>query len=189
MMNDQHDRSWQTTAGFTLLEMVVSIAIVALVSTVLSQVFITTLRTNTKTEILKDMKQNGELALETMVRLIQNAKGVTSACTDVGVTNQSITIVNQDDGETTLGCVLDGSTTRLASSSANGIDYLTSTNVTLGGTSCETSTISFTCKGGLGIENSIMISFSLAQAGTAAQAFEEASEAFQTSASMRNTSQ
>lgn len=176
-------------SGFTLLEMVVSLAIVAIVSTVLSQVFIATLRTNTKTEILKDVKQTGEIALETMVRQIQNAKSVTTSCDYAGITSQSITLVNADNGETTLGCVLDGTTTRLASISAQGTQYLTTPNVTMGGSTCSTSTLEFLCKGGAGVSSSVTISFQLAQSGVAVGVFEQSSESFQTSASMRNIAQ
>ena len=172
--------------GFTLLEMVVSVAIVALMATVLSQVFISTLRTNTKTEILKDMKQNGELALENMVRMIQNAQDITSTCESVGTSSRSITILNPDGKETNIGCFVDGSITRLASTSAEGTEYLTSSNVTAGGTTCEASSVIFLCKGGAGVSPSITISFQLAQSGTAVGVFEQSSESFQTSANMRN---
>lgn len=178
-----------TQSGFTLLEMVVSIAIVAMMSVVLSQVFIVTLRTNTKTELLKDMKQTGELTLEAMVRLIQNAKSVTTPCDYSGTTSQSITLVNQDNGETTLECVLDGAITRLASTSAQGVQYLTTPNVTMGGTSCGTSTLEFVCKGGAGVSSSVTVSFQLAQSGVAAGVFEQSSETFQTTAGMRNIAQ
>ncbi len=176
-------------SGFTLLEMVVSLAIVAVVSVVLSQVFIATLRTNTKTEILKDTKQTGEIALETMVRLIQNAKSVTTTCDYAGTTSQSIVLINTDDGQTTLACVLDGTTTRLASTSAEGVQYLTTLNVTMGGTSCATSTLEFMCKGGAGVPSSVTVSFQLAQSGVAAGVFEQSSETFQTTAGMRNIAQ
>ena len=176
-------------SGFTLLEMVVSLAIVAVVSVVLSQVFIATLRTNTKTEILKDTKQTGEIALETMVRLIQNAKSVTTTCDYAGTTSQSIVLINTDDGQTTLACVLDGTTTRLASTSAEGVQYLTTPNVTMGGTSCATSTLEFMCKGGAGVSSSVTVSFQLAQSGVAAGVFEQSSETFQTTAGMRNIAQ
>ena len=173
-------------AGFTLLEMVVSIAIVALVATVLSQVFISTLRTNTKTEILKDMKQNGELALENMVRMIQNAQDITSTCESTGTSSQTITLLNPDGKETSLGCIVDATITRLASTSAEGTEYLTSSNVTAGGTTCAGSSIEFLCKGGAGVAPSVTISFQLAQSGTAVGVFEQSSESFQTSANMRN---
>ncbi len=175
--------------GFTLLEMVVSLAIIAIVSLVLSQVFISTLRTNTKTEILKDMKQNGDLALETMVRMIQNAKSVSTTCNVAGTSSSAVTIVNEDSGETTFTCLLDGTVTRLASTSAEGNIYLTSDNVTLGGATCAASTLLFTCFGSAGVPSSITVSFQLAQSGTAAQAFESSSESFQTTATMRNISE
>lgn len=175
-----------TQEGFTLLEMVVSIAIVALVAVVLSQIFLVTLRTNAKTEISKDMKQNGELALESMVRMIQRAQRITSTCAASGTTSQSLTIVNDDDGETTFGCVAEGQAMRLASSSASSTKYLTSTNVTLGGTSCVESTLEFVCFGAAGLPGSVTISFQLSESGMSAQSFEQSSESFQTTATMRN---
>lgn len=172
--------------GFTLLEMVVSISIVALVAVVLSQIFIVTLRTNAKTEISKDMKQNGELALESMVRMIQRAKSIATTCASSGTTVQSLTIVNNDDGETTYGCVADGTAMRLASSSASATKYLTSSNVTLGGTTCSESTLEFVCYGAAGLPGSVTISFQLSHSGMSFVSFEQSSESFQTTATMRN---
>jgi len=172
--------------GFTLLEMVVSLAIISIVSLVLSQVFILALRTNTKTEVLKDVKQNGEIAMETMVRMIQSAEQVTSACSDTGATLSSLVIVNDDGGVTTLGCSVDGTSTRISSTSAQGTSYLTSGNVTLGDSSCAGATLLFTCYGASGVPTSVTISFSLSQAGVGGQAFEQSNESFQTTATMRN---
>lgn len=176
-------------AGFTLLELIVSVTIVALVAVVLSQVFLVTLRTNAKTEISKDMKQNGDLALESMVRMIQSAKKVTSTCDSAGTVSQSLTIINDDEGQTTYECSLDGTATRLASTSASGIEYLTSSNVTMGGTLCSASSLSFTCSGGAGVPSSVTISFDLSQSGMSDTAFEQTSESFQTTATMRNSSE
>lgn len=167
-------------AGFTLLELLISVAIIALLSVVMSQVFISTIRTNTKTEILKEVKQNGDLALESMVRMIQNAEMITCD------TPQSLSIVNPDSNTTTLACVADGEAMRLASASASTTVYLSSKLVTLGGSSCGTSTLTFTCAGGTGVRTSVMISFRLAQTGAPGDQFETASESFQTSAAMRN---
>ncbi len=187
MKQKNHTVFWHASSGFTLLELVVSIAIVAVISVVLSQVFLVTLRTNSKTEIAKDMKQNGDLALESMVRMIQKAKSVSSTCAASGTVAQSVTIINPDDGQTTYECVLDGETTRLASTSAQGTEYLTANNVTMGGTSCAESTLSLTCFGGAGVPASVTIAFELSQTGLSAQSFEQSSEAFQTTATMRNS--
>lgn len=168
------------TEGFTLLEMIVTLAIVVIVSIILTQVFFTTLRTNTKTELLKEMKQNGELSLELMVRAIQSAQNVT--CTSA----QELSVTATDGAITTIGCSFDGSVTRLASDSASGTAYITSQNATLGGSDCSTSSLNFTCSGSAGQPVTVDISFQLAQTGTAVGAFEQASVPFQTSASTRN---
>lgn len=166
--------------GFTLLEMLVSIAIVAIVSIILSQVFISTLRTNTKTELLKDIKQNGELTFETMVRAVQNADDV--ICSD-----SKTLVVTDTSGNTTFTCGLNGSITRIVMQTASGTSYLTTDNATLGGGSCGASSLSFVCTGGTGEPVTVNMSFVLGQAGTGAQKFEEFSESFETSATMRNT--
>lgn len=175
-------------AGFSLLEMVVSLAVVAIVSTVLSQVFISTIRTNTKTELLKEVKQNGDLALETITRMIQNATSISSACVDTGEVSQALTIIQQDGGQTTLECALIDGVTRLASTSAAKTEYLTSPSVTMGGSSCDLSSLQFVCKGGIGVPTSVTVAFRLAQSGLGIDLFERASEVFQTSVSMRNIS-
>lgn len=172
--------------GFTLLEMVVSLGIIAVVSVLLSQVFITSLRSSTKTEIRKDVKQNGDHALESMVRMIQNAQEVSSACSSTGTASSTAVVIGHDGGETTLGCSFDGTSTRIASTSASGTSYLTTNDVSLGGSSCTGSSLIFTCAGGAGIPTSITIAFDLAQSGVPAQAFEQSSESFQTTTTMRN---
>lgn len=175
--------------GFTILELVVSIGAIALMSMVLSQVFFSTLRTNTKTELLKDVKQNGDIAQETMVRMIQNSIDVTSLCDAAGTTSTSVDIVNPDGATTTLGCALDGTVTRIASSSGSATDHLTSSNVTLGGTTCAASTLQFLCVGGAGNQRTVTVTFSLAQKDTPVAQFEKASGSFQTSVTTRSLSQ
>lgn len=173
--------------GFTLLELLISVSAIALISVVLGQTFSTTLRTNTKTEILKEVKQNGDLVQETMVRMIQNAQSLSSGCDTTGVTSQSITIVNTDGNSTTLVCMDDTSIMRIASVSGSGIvEYLTSDSVTLGGATCGASSLLFVCKGGVGIPSSVTISFILSQPGTPVDQFETSSAIFQTSVTTRN---
>jgi prepilin-type N-terminal cleavage/methylation domain-containing protein len=189
MTNIEHSR------GFTLLELIVSIAAISLISVVLSQTFFTSLRSNTKTEVTKEVKQNGELALENLTRMVQNSANIVSVdtvCSDTGTNGQSLTLEDSAGNTTTLGCVLDSSSgtsiTRLASTSAT-VSYLTGDHVTMGGTSCASSTLLFTCRGGTGAPTTISVSFNLAQAGTAVDQFEQASVAFQTSVTTRNTPQ
>src|SRR5574341_1852665 len=132
-------------AGFTLLEVLVAIGIMALVGTLIAQVFFTTTRSNTKVEITKDVKQSGDFAVEVMSRIIRNAVSITTVCAESGTTTSTITVTNLDERETTFGCLLDGTVTRIASTSGTRTDYLTPTNVTLGGANCGTSSLSFVC--------------------------------------------
>lgn len=167
--------------GFTLLEMMVTIAIIALLSVVFSQIFISTLRSNTKTEILKEVKQNGNLALESMTRMIQNATRVTCP------SSQTLSIQNPDGNTTTLACAEDSTTTRIASSSASETVYLSSTLVSLGSSVCSSSTLLFTCDLVSGLPSRISIAFRLSQAGLATAEFEQSGEDFQTTVLMRNS--
>lgn len=169
--------------GFSLLEMVISIAILAMVSIVFSQVFISTLRSNTKTELLKEVKQNGDLSMATMVRMVQNAESAT--CPDT----QTLTLVNPDGGTTTFACGMDGATTRLASESGITTEFVSSGEVTLGGSSCPTSSLAFACTEAPGAPTIVRITFSLAQKGTGVSEFEKASESFTDTVSMRSTPQ
>lgn len=174
----------KSSQGFTLLELIVTVAAIALMSVVLSQIFFTTLRTNTKTEILKEVKQNGDLAQETLARMIQNAQSLTTVCNSAGVESDSIQIVNPDGGTTTLGCVED-EVAHIASISANGTEYLTGSNVSLGWT-CAEARLTFLCKGGTGVPNSITIAFTLTQTGSSQNQVDNSSASFQTTVTTRN---
>jgi prepilin-type N-terminal cleavage/methylation domain-containing protein len=172
--------------GFSLMELIVAIAILAGVGIVLSQIFISTFRSNTKTEILKEVKQNGEFALDVMTRTIQNSIKINSSCT--GVAADFLTITNPDAAQTqtTFGCALDtNNIPRLASTTGGVTSYITSKNVSLGGTSCP-GTLSFTCRSTVGLPSSVLITMTLGQSGTAVDQFERSSASFQTSVSARN---
>ena len=172
--------------AFTLIEMLVVVAVIASVGVILTQIFVATSRTNTKIEVTKDVKQAGDFAVEVIERLIREATGVTSACSDSGTTSASIDIRNSDNNTTTIGCAPDGAVTRIASTSASKTDYLTSGDVTLGGVDCDASTLAFICTAEAGHSATIEISFSLSQVGTPQDQFEKASAFFQTSVTMRN---
>src|SRR5687768_12900301 len=62
--------------GFTLVEMLVTIAILALMGAVMTEVFVRTLRANNKAQVLSIMKQNGQTALETMDKIVRNATAI-----------------------------------------------------------------------------------------------------------------
>jgi len=178
--------------GFTLLEMLIAISVVATVASLIVQVFFTTTHVNTKTEILKDVKQNGDVAVDVMTRMIRNSLAVTSTCDETGTKLTSLDIQNPDGDSTEFGCLYDATNkiTRIASTSAltSTTQYLTSENVTLGGTSCidANNTLTFTCTSSPNEADKITITFQLAQKGSSPSQFEQANMPFQTTVSSRN---
>jgi prepilin-type N-terminal cleavage/methylation domain-containing protein len=182
--------------GFTLLETLVAISAIASVGVLIAQVFFTTTRSNTKTELMKEVKQNGDYAMELMTRMIRNSIAVNSSCSTTGTPLDMLEIKNADGNMTQFGCFLDSSVTpsitRIASVSAttNKRDALSSTGVSLGGTSCidvaSIPTLQFTCTSFIDQPPRIQIRFSLSQRGTPADQFEKASISFQSTVSPRN---
>lgn len=88
--------------GFTLVEMLVVIAILSIVGTLILSIFTRTLQGNNKAQIIGIIKQNGQSILETMDKTIRNADHLVCISTS---TNPSI-------GNATLVVVKDGLYTR-----------------------------------------------------------------------------
>lgn len=176
--------SRQTNRGFTLLELIISVAIIALVSTVISQVFFATTKSNAKAEIQKEVKQNGDYALGVMERMVRSAGAITSTCSSGGSTTTSLTITNPDFGSTTFGCDSTTGIARIASSSATGTVYLTSSAVRLG-VSCTSSTLAFVCTTVAAVPKNVKINFTLAQSSTSPDVTEQSSLSFQSFVTVR----
>lgn len=165
--------------GFTLLELLVTTGIMTLVTVILVQVLFSTIHVNTKAEIIKEVKQNGDFALGIMMRMIQNARVIASPCD--GTATSYVTLTNADGGETTFACLPEAGVLRIASNSA----YITSSKVTLTGLSCMDA-IDFVCTTLAGSTRVVKINFSLAQRGTPEASYETAASSFQTTVTVRN---
>ena len=165
--------------GFTLMEMIVVIALLGVVGMMAVNIFFTSLRGSTKAETLKEIKQNGDFAISAMERMIRNAQEVTSTCSG---SSSSITIRNPDHYRTTFSC---GS--RIASISADlvppVITYLTSSKVYVA--DCY-----FICNNLGSTPEEVMIHFVLSETGAATptpvRPEERASATFETTVSLRN---
>lgn len=73
-------RKYQFTGnGFTLVEMLIVIAILSVVGVLILTIFTRTLRGNNKSQIIGAIKQNGQLVLETMDKTIRNSDRVVCA--------------------------------------------------------------------------------------------------------------
>lgn len=163
--------------GFTLMELLVSVGIIAIVGVVVAQSFFSVVRTNVKSERINAVKTDGDIALDVMSRMIRNAASVTSTCSSAGSTLSSLSIVNPDGLSTQFRCELDGAISRIASVGGTKTEYLTGSNVTLG-PDC-TGRLTFVCTSTSSQKNNIQILFTLAQPGTAVDQFEKASTSFQ----------
>lgn len=168
-------------SGFTLIEILVSTGVLALLGLILTQVFVSTTKSNTKTEISKEVKQNGDYAVGVITRMLQNAYDITSACASAGTSGESINLLNPDGGTTTFGCTSDSGVLRVASGSA----FLTSSGVTLVGATCAEA-LTITCTSYPNESKSVKVNFSLAQKGTPPDNYEKASAQFQTTVRLRN---
>lgn len=181
--------------GFTLMELLVVVIILTLMSVVVAQVFFTTMRSNNKTETLREVKQNGDQVMETITRFVQNAKFIQmpSSCPErplVGQTIDSVTLTNVDGGQTVFACEVNGGIARIASKSAQ-TSYLTNTNVSLmdpvGKTNaCTNHALAFTCTSVGGSPSYITIGFVLRQKNSSASVVDTASESFKTTVTLRN---
>lgn len=166
--------------GFTLIEVLVSVGIIAILMVVLVQGFFSVFRTSIKTELLKDVKQNGDFALDVMSRMIRNSTTTATTCAAEGTTTSTFSVVNPDGFTTTFQCLLDGTIPRIASVSGSRTDYLTSKNVSLGVNGC-TNAITFVCASSTGGETRVQTTFTLGQVGIPVDQFQKASASFQTS--------
>lgn len=164
--------------GFTLIEVLVSVGIIAIVGAVIAQSFFTMVRTNVKTELLNTMKQNGDFSLNVMSRMIRNANAVTTTCASTGTTTSSLSLLNTDGKSTQFRCQMDGSVARVASVSGTKTEYLTGRNVTLG-IDC-TNALTFVCTSSASQRTQVQILFRLSQLGTPIDQFEKGSTQFQT---------
>jgi prepilin-type N-terminal cleavage/methylation domain-containing protein len=167
--------------GFTLMEILVSVGILSIVATLLAQVLFTTVHVNKKTEILSNIKQDGNFALDVIGRMVRSAKSI-DVCA-----NNDLEIRNPDNNVTTITCFSDGKAARVASVSGSGTVYLTGSTVTLdpGGTDvCANSYIQVSCPPG--ILKQVTISFTLGPVGSSGTVYESGSAAFSDTFRMRN---
>jgi len=184
-------------SGFTLLELLVAAGVISFLSIIITQVLFSSMHLNTKTEVIKELKQTGDMALSTMSRMIQNSASVAVSVCDQTPLSE-IAITGQDGGVTTLGCSDVGGVSRISSASASPDippvireSYLTSDAVTLitNGqlTGCMNGPLIFTCVPVKGQPSSFNIFFQIRQKNLSATTYESAYETFQTTVSIRNT--
>jgi prepilin-type N-terminal cleavage/methylation domain-containing protein len=84
-------QKWEVKKGFTLVEILVVMAIMAIVGTVLVAIFTNTLRGSNKSQILAVIKQNGQAALDNMDKTILDADSV--VCPQADASGPTLVVV------------------------------------------------------------------------------------------------
>lgn len=157
--------------GFTFIEILVVIALIGIISLATSQIFFTVLQSESKGEITKEVKQNGDYALSVIEQMTRNAQDVDiSNCNNSGT---SFTITNSDGGTTIFDC----STTQISSNSS----FLTNTLVDV--SSCSVNVV---CPTPATSPKYVYINFTLSQHGPTAGVAQNASETYQSTITLRN---
>lgn len=155
--------------GFTIMEMLVVVGVLGLISVIGSNFFFSSLFGTSKSETLKEVKQNGEYSLKVMEETIKNAYGFVSC------DNQSITVKNKDNQRNTFRFESVSSIGRIASDSS----YLTSEKVTV-------TNFLIDCEPTPGIPPKIVISFTVSQTEQSSRPEKKATFDFNTTVTMRN---
>ena len=168
-----------TTAGFTLMEMLVAVVIFGMLGIIATQSLFSLFRGAAKTEAIKEVKQNGDYALSVLEISIHNAVGVV-------VENQgrNLVLTNPDGDSRTFRCRAEGSLNRIQEGeNPTDPNYLTSEAVSI--VDCQN--IFVLSDPNPGYEpKTVFISFTLRQADSTARATETATENFQLQITMRN---
>lgn len=172
------------TYGFTLIEIIVVIGVIALVAIVLSSGLMTIFRTNSQSSQSTDTKQNGDQALSSIERMLRAAQTVTSPCD--GTDQLSLRFTDHDNNETKFFCAQEGMTTFIASESAKGTSRLTGNTVTLGA-NCVQPNIVFSCTRSPNGSQVVSIAFTLYTVGQSPTSyFNPTSAAFKSIITVRN---
>ncbi len=174
----EHNKNNQPN-GFTLIEILVAVGLLAIIATIGSNMFFTTLRSSGKSKNLTVVKQNGDYALAAMERLIRDSEKVIVNSDGLLCTTgmNKIKTKRLDGSEVEFSCEGEGTVTGLiASNSAR----LTSSDVKLD--SC-----SFDCSSqGDFYPQIVAIDFTLSQAAVTTRLEEQASVSFRTTVNTRN---
>lgn len=102
---------WRSQSGYTLIEMLVVIAIIAIIGTMSTQILLSIIKSNNKTNIQNEVRQNGSFVVGMLERDIRAAKSATVTLSEV-VTNEYILRLVQNDGTTiTYWCYLSPNST------------------------------------------------------------------------------
>lgn len=175
--------------GFTLIELIVVISIVAILATLVTGVLFSALRGSSKTNVLADVKENGSYALSVIGRTLRFAKSFEGVSTDgivfttsctAGTKYKAVKITSFDAGDIQFVCT---GTTITSNSSP-----LLNTSIAVLNQSIPQllDRCSFTCVQNGSDYPTIGVQFSLTDQSTSTFVEKKAALSFQSSVTLRN---
>lgn len=138
-MHTKSRNNFKTTeGGYTLIELLLVIALLALAVGVTGDIIVTLVRSYNKTQIANEIEQNANFISLKMEKDLRNAKSITSITANSG--NYSLNFVDQD-GNAAVYEVKQGRVFRIYNPGATEIpitnnDPISGVNVTCGSTPC-----------------------------------------------------
>jgi len=163
-------------SGFTLIELLITTTLTVMLMLTITTLFITFLIGNSKTNIRKDVKEEGLHAMNQMEFLIRNAKNYDTSYQPCSTGRTAIRLIGFDGGQTRLYTIFENNVNKIAANNAR----LTSRALTV-----DTNSLIFDCSGEVG-NRQITISFSLTKQAPTLGASENITESFVSTVNMRN---
>jgi len=87
--------------GFTLVELLVVTVLIGLIGVIITEMFILGFKSHAKSEVVKEVKQNGDYIMSVMEGMVRNALDITQNC---NISASTLTLLNQDRLYTTFLC-------------------------------------------------------------------------------------
>lgn len=166
--------NFERRRGFTLVELLVVVAIFAGLGVLLVNSLFSILRSNTKSELIKEIRQNGSFALDVMTKKLTSGRN--PVCD-----SDRVSFIDSEGEEVIFSCEDD----YIASESAGIKIALTSNQTGEGKIRISLTDCSFDCETA-GANSKVTISFTLSQAGDSSLQEDLAQQSFSKVISVRN---
>lgn len=161
--------------GFTLIELLITTALTVMLMLTITTMFMTFLIGNSKTNIRKNIKEEGLHAISRIEFILKNSKYYDDTFQPCQSNLSTIRVVNFDGGTTTYSEINDNGITKIASNSS----ILTSSDVDTN------STLRFDCSGEVG-NRQVKVQFTLEKLAPTLNADQNITENFETIVNLRN---